>query len=128
MGIILLGLFILMHVGEITHGQYTTMSQNGCSYTFFVPKQDRKSCHSGSVDMNSNSEEMHNLKATIRGLQEQVLVLSQTGRYLQEKIEQLGVVDQANRGMTVATYVRWGRTVCPQSAEIVYQGKIVKQF
>ena len=122
MAIVYMFVFFVLNIG---FGQTTTLSHSGCSYTFLVPKQENKACPTGSTESISNNEEIVNLKSTIRGLQEQMLALSQTVRHLQEKDATQGDIRNANNGSIGTNYVRWGRTSCPATAELIYQGKIL---
>ena len=99
----------------IVRGQTTTVSQSGCSYTFLVSKQNDNSCPVGSVESGPNDEEVEYLKSLVK-------LLTQSVQNLQVKVEALESkqADSSNRVGT--NYVRWGRTVCPQTAQLIYQG------
>ena len=122
-GIIVSWCMILTVVSTFVRGQTTTVSQSGCSYTFLVSKQDDNSCPVGSVDFGPNNEEVEYLKSLVK-------VLTQSVQNLQVKVEALEEakqVDSGNNGdVRVGTnYVRWGRTVCPQTAQLIYKGKLL---
>ena len=116
----LLGSVVYLSMLWIIYGQTTTVSQSGCSYTFLVSKQNDNSCPVGSVESGPNDEEVEYLKSLVK-------LLTQSVQNLQVKVEALEEakqVDSGNNGdVRVGTnYVRWGRTVCPQTAQLIYQG------
>ena len=108
---------LLTVTSVIVRGQTTTVSQSGCSYTFLVSKQNDNSCPVGSVASGPNDEEVEYLKSLVK-------LLTQSVQNLQEEVKDLKESKQADTSeIRVGTnYVRWGRTVCPQTAQLVYQG------
>ena len=81
----------------------------------------------GSVVSSPNNEEVEYLKSVIKNQQDQLSLLSQSVFTLQEEVKDLKESKQADSSddseIRVGTsYVRWGRTVCPQTARLIYQG------
>ena len=122
----LLGSVVCLSIILIIYGQTTTVSQSGCSYTFLVSKQDN-SCPVGSVASGVHDEEVEYLKSVIKNQQNQLSLLTQNVLTVMDKLKALEESKQANSSddsdVRVGTnYVRWGRTVCPQTAQLLYQG------
>ena len=117
----------LLFVYITVSSQPTLVSRSGCSYTFLVSKQDDNSCPLGSVASGPNNEEVQYLKSVIKNQQDHLSLLSQSVFTLQEELKDLKESKQADSSnssdVRVGTnYVRWGRTVCPQTAQLLYQG------
>ena len=97
----------------------TSVSQTGCSYTFLVPKRADNSCPVWPVPSRPNDEEMEYLKSLVQ-------LLTQNVQNLQEEVGTLNEAlnaSSSNGDIRVETsYVRWGRTECPQTAQLVYKG------
>ena len=116
----LLGSVVCLSLIWIICGQTTTVSQSGCSYTFLVSKHEDNSCPVGSVPSSPNDEETQYLKSLVK-------LLTQSVQNLQDEVKDLKESKQADSNNTsdvrVGTnYVRWGRTVCPQTAQLIYEG------
>ena len=109
----------LMFFTDVGHCHPTSVSQIGCSYTFLVPKQVDNSSPVELVASGQNGEEIENLKSLVQ-------LLTQNVNNLQKEIGILKEVQNSssNNGDTrVGTnYVRWGRTECPQTSHLVYEG------
>ena len=107
----------------IVSSHHISVPQTECSYTFLVPKQEDNSCPAWPVPSRPDDEEMEYLKSLVKLLTKNVQTLQ----------EEVGALKEAQNGscsngdIRVGTnYVRWGRTVCPQTAQLVYQGLIRK--
>ena len=109
----LFGSVVYFSMTWIIYGQTTTVSQSGCSYTFLVSKHEDNSCPVGSVATGLHDEEVEYLKSVIKNQQDQLSLLSQNVLTLMDRVEAIRVG---------TNYVRWGRTVCPQTAQLIYQG------
>ena len=110
----------LMFIIVTVSSHPTSVSQTGCSYTFLVPKRADNSCPVWPVPSGPNDEEMEYLKSLVQLLTQNVQTLQEEVGALKEALN-----DSSNNGDKVGTnYVRWGRTVCPQTAQLVYQGLI----
>ena len=108
-----------MFFTDVGHCHPTSVSRSECSYTFVVPKQVDNSTPLETVASGQDDGEMEYLKSLVR-------LLTQNVQNLQEEV---GALKEAQNGSSnngdirVGTnYVRWGRTVCPQTAQLVYQG------
>ena len=102
---IILSCLMLIIIGSSSQPQ--TLSQSDCSYTFMVPRQVDKCCTVGSV-----ASELEDLKSQLK-------LVTQNQQNLQEKVQAIEEVKPARVG---TNYVRWGRRVCPQTAQLIYEG------
>ena len=122
-------LYILMLCTGISLGHYTAVPQLECSYTFLVHKQGNNQCPTGAV--NFDRADVDVLKAVIRNQQEQLAMLTQEVMQLKEEFKtdnhtKSGDVSGQKKNMTSGTnYVRWGRTICPDTAELLYWGNVI---
>ena len=107
--------------------QNATASENECSYTFLVSKQNG-SCPAVSSKIGASAEDVEYLKSIIQNQQDQLSLLTRDILYLQEKIENFEASQQSggNKGnemcMVGTNYVRWGRKSCPDTAVLLYEG------
>ena len=121
-------LCILLFYTGMSLGHYTAVPELECSYTFLVHKQGNNQCPTGAVDFDKADIDV--LKAVIRNQQEQLAMLTQDLMQLKEEFKRVnqtksGDVSGEKKNMTSgANYVRWGRTSCPETAELLYWGKV----
>ena len=110
-------IFVCLMLITVTFGSDpTAVTQNGCIYTFLMPKQDDNSCPVWSVASGPNAGDDDYLKSLVS-------LLTQNVQNLQQKVEALEE-SQEDRGKVGTNYVRWGRTECPQTAQRLYTGWI----
>ena len=121
---------IIIHFACTMAGQNASAPENECSYTFRISKQNG-SCPAVLSDSEARAEDVEYLKSIIQNQQDQLSMLTRNMLHQEDKIAKLEALQQSvgnkeNVTYTVGTnYVRWGRTTCPDTAVLLYEGKIL---
>ena len=98
-------------------------SEQICTYTFNVPREG-ESCFPGSQQNYINS--LETLITNQHALLEQQLNVITDKLLQQEQSHDSNQMNNKSQPSNVdigTTYVRWGRTTCPETAAAVYEGK-----
>ena len=98
-------------------------SDQTCTYTFNVPR-DGASCLGSHQEIRDSIETLVSnqhvlLEQQLNVIIEKLVQMEQRWDSIKENEDEN--VETAGAGGT--TYVRWGRTSCPETASVIYQGK-----
>ena len=120
---------IIIHFACTMAGQNASAPENECSYTFRISKQNG-SCPAVLSESEARAEDVEYLKSTIQKLQDRLSLLIQNMLHQQEEIASLKAFQQSGGNKINETYiagsnsVRWGRTTCPDTAVLLYEGNM----
>ena len=100
-------------------------SDQTCTYTFNVPREG-EACLPGSQQHDRNSLEtlITNQHAL---LEQQLKLITEKLVRLEQNLDNTNMDNDSlpSVGTGGTTYVRWGRTICPETASDIYQGKSI---